>query len=321
MRAPSALVGGAPQIIQRKEPPVEASATALPSTLAQGLEIGADFEAVIPENSHPGHLVVVRDMTAAGTWTGSELSNTVWSSRYAALYHFNRSPWVEHDYVGPITDVKLIGPSDPIPAAAWVVELLDESDQPGALGYHEGQARVSKQGLSGTHSERGVALHPDSGEEVVVSKVFVKTSREDGAPVTEVATHELFEMAVDPYVNNENEIRKYLNTSTREWYIGEVGDPVQSRAWDVGAPEGRPCGVPEALISDFAYPAWWGQQQRRAAVCFCDDAESWDTLPLVPRLTAWEVAAGGYMSVAPEDEPTKWTQIQGAETKPGRNPE
>lgn len=288
---------------------MEASAT----PLAAGADFGADFEAVIPENSHPGRLVVVRDMTAPGSWTGKELSDTVWSSRYAALFMFNRSPWVEHDYVGPILDVKLIGPSDPIPAGAWVVELLDESDQPGALGYHEGQVRMSKEGPSGAHSERGVALHPDTGEEIVVSKVFVHTSREDGAPVTEVATHELFEMAVDPYVNNESEIRVYKNPVDGKEYIGEVGDPVQGRPWDVGAPEGRPCGVPEAQISDFAYPKWWGQEQTREACCFTEDTTLWRTIPGLPAVGEFQVAAAGYMSV--RSPGGQWEQITGSDKK------
>lgn len=280
-------------------------------TITQGLAMGDPFEAPTVENSHPAHLVVVRDMTTAGTWGPRQLANTVWSMRYAALFHFNRSPWVEHDYVGPLSDVRFLAADQAIPAGAWVVELLDESDQPGALGYHEGQARVSKQGPSGTHSERGIALHPESGEEIVVSKVFVKTSREDSAPVTEVATHELFEMAVDPYVNNEAEIRVYTNFADGKEYIGEVGDPVQGRPWDVGAPEGRPCGVPEAQISDFAYPAWWGQEQTRTACCFTEDTTQWQTIPGLPNVGEFQVAAAGYMSV--RSPGGQWEQVTGSD--------
>jgi hypothetical protein len=280
--------------------------------------LGSDFAAPAPvANGHSAHLFVVKDGTSPGTWTGTQLRDTVWSTRYAGLFMFNRSPWVEHGYVGPIEDVTLLAPGEALPAGAWVIELLDTSDQPGALGYHEGQAHISKAGPSGVHSERGVALHPATGEEMVVMKVFIKTSREDGALSTEVVTHELFEAAVDPYVNNESEIRAYKNPADGKEYIGEVGDPVQARAWDVGAPEGRPCGVPEAMISDFADPGWWGQEQRRTAVCFTDDAEEWKTLPNVPRLKAFEVGAGGYMSVrAPGGQ---WEQVRGAETKPGPN--
>lgn len=278
--------------------------------------LGSDFEAIVPANSHAAHEIIVKDGTSPGTWTGDQLANTVWSARYAALFMFNRSPWVEHDYVGPVSDVKL---GAPIPAGAWVLELLDTSDQPGALGYHEGQSRISKAGPSGVHSERGIALHPATGAEIVVMKVFVKTSREDGVPATEVVTHELFEAAVDPYVNNESEIRVYTNPANGKEYIGEVGDPVQSRAWDVGAPEGRPCGVPEAMISDFAYPAWWGQPQTRSGTCFTEDTGEWVKAPELPPVPPFTVAVGGYMSVrSPGGE---WEQIAGEKAPRGANPE
>jgi hypothetical protein len=264
--------------------------------------LGSLFEA--PADAHSGHTVCVIDKTSAGTWTGTQLRDTVWSARYAALFFHNRSPWVEHGYVGPIADVVLLSPTpvegiptvSEIPAGAWIAELADTSDQPGAIGYHEGQARVTKAGPSGAHAERGVALHPATGEETVLMRNFVATARQDSVYVTEVITHELFEAAVDPYVNNDSEIRVYLNPADGYEYIGEVGDPVQERAFDVGAPEGRPCGVPEAYVSDEAYPGWWGQEQRRPAVCFTQDAESWVTLPSVEQIVAFQVATGGYMS-------------------------
>jgi hypothetical protein len=293
--------------------------------------LGSALEAPIVENSYPSHVIVVRDGTSPGTWTGEsvdyglgasgpkQLLDTVWSMKYAALFMFNRSPWVEHDYVGPVADVRLLAPNDPIPAGAWVLELLDTSDQPGALGYHEGQAHVSKTGPSGVHSTRGIAIHPATGEEIVVMKAFVKTTREDSVPVTEVATHELAEAAVDPYVNNESELRVYKNPADgREW-LGEVGDPVQSRAFDVGAPEGRPCGVPEALISDWVYPEFFGQPQTRQATCFTEDATQWQTLPGLPVVPEFTIAAGGYASTrAPGGQ---WEQRQGEKTPKGPNPE
>lgn len=258
----------------------------------------------IPENSHTARHIVIKDSCSPGTWTGDQLKNTVWAARYASLYYFNRSPWVEHNYVGPVVDVKLLAPGAPIPAGAWVIELLDVSDQPGALGYHEGQAHVSKQGPSGVHSERGIALHPDSGTEIVVAKVFVHTSREDGVPATEVLTHEEWEMLVDPYVNNESEIRAYTNPADGKEYIAEVGDPVQERAWDVGAPEKRACKVPEALIADCAYPKWWGQEQTRPFTSLAEE------FGLAPALAPFELAPGGYMSV--RDPGGEWTQIYGS---------
>jgi hypothetical protein len=286
--------------------------------------LGIELEAIVPQNSHPQHTIVVIDKTSPGTWTGptvdygigapgpKQLQDTVWSSKYAALYFHNRCPWVEHDYCGPIADVKLLGPSDAIPAGAWVCELADTSDQPGAIGYHEGQARVSKQGPSGAHSERGIALHPATGEEMVLMRTFVKTAREDSVYVTEVVTHELFEAAVDPYVNNESEIRFYNNPADGKDYIGEVGDPVQARARDVGALEGRPCGVPEAFISDEAYPGWWKQEQTRHATSLMEE------FGLAPRLEPFVISPGGYMSV--RSPGGQWEQIFGEKAKHEPNP-
>lgn len=271
--------------------------------------LGEHFDVEIPENSHPAISIAVIDGTSPGTFTAEQLGNTVWALRYQALFHYNRSPWVERDYSAPIADVKLV-PAASIPAGAWVIELLDTSDQPGAIGYHEDKGRVSKTGLSGVHSTSGVGIHPATGEQIPISKVFCKTAKEDNVPITEVGSHEMLEMAVDPWVMNESEIRVYTNPADGKEYIGEVGDPVQERAHDVGAPEGRPCGVIEALVSDFAYPAWWGQPQRRSAVCFCDDAESWKTLPSVPHLQPFELAPGGYMSV--REPGGEWTQIYGS---------
>lgn len=289
----------------------------LTSTIAEGLKLGDSFEATLPEDEHTPHTVCVIDKTSPGTWTGDQLRDTVWSTRYAALYFFNRCPWVEAAYVGPVADVVLLSASpvagiptvSGIPAGAWICELADTSDQPGAIGYHEGQSRTTKEGASGAHAERGIALHPATGQETVLMRNFVKTAREDNVYVTEVITHELFEARVDPYVNNEAEIRAYPNPADGKEYIGEVGDPVQERAVDVGAPEGRPCERPEALITDWAYPKWWGQPQSRAATCFTEDETLWKRLPALPSIAPFQIAAGGYMSVRTPGQ--EWEQING----------
>lgn len=264
-------------------------------------ELGSHLEADLPPSEHDAHTIVVIDKTSPGTWTGEtvtypgigtgpkQLLDTVWSMKYAGLYFHNYGPWVEHGYVGPIADVRLLAEGEVLPAGAWIHEFADASDQPGAIGYHEGQSRTTKKGGSGAHAERGVVLHPATNEETVLMRSFVVTAREDGVYVTEVATHELFEAAVDPFVNNEDEIRVYLNPADGKEYIGEVGDPVQERAFDVGAPEGRPCGVPEAYVSDEAYPAWWGQEQTRSFTSLAEE------LGQAPRVEPFELAPGGYM--------------------------
>lgn len=270
--------------------------------------LGESFTAVIPENSHPAISITVANLTTPGTFTPEQEHNLVWSLKYQALYHYNRSPWVERDYSAPVADVRLLAPGEAPPAGSWHVELLDTSTEPGALGWHEDEAHASKTGPSGAHSLRGLA----AGTETPLSKVFCKTSREDGVNPSEVASHEINEMMVDPWVTNEAEIRVYTDPANGKEYIGEVGDPVQGRGYDVGLPEGRPCKVPEAIVADFALPAWWGQPQRRLATAFCSDTESWTgaTVP-APNLAPFELAPGGYMSVRVKGG--EWEQIFGAD--------
>lgn len=276
-----------------------AAAVEAPSRIAHGLLIGEPFATPIPRNSHPAVLVTVVDRTVAG-FTPKQLGDLVWAMRYHALYTYNRSPWVERDYSAPVQNVILLGAKDPIPLNSWHVELLDTSTEPGALGWHEDESHASKVGPSGLHSARGLA----AGTETPLSKVFVKTSREDGVAPSEVCGHEINEMLVDPWVMNEAEIRVYVNPVTGLEYIGEVGDPVQGRGYDVGAPEGRPCKVPEAVVADIAYPSWWAQPQTRP---FTSSAAEFG---LTVNLPAWTLAPGGYMSIRKPGG--SWEQIFGS---------
>jgi hypothetical protein len=60
----------------------------------------------------------------------------------------------------------------------WWIVFLDDSDQAGALAYHD----LTTEGLP-------------------LSKVFVRTIQADNASVSVGATHEMCEMAVDPWLN------------------------------------------------------------------------------------------------------------------------
>jgi len=217
-------------------------------------------------------ILTVEDKTSAGTLSPTQLRDIVWGLNYQALYHYARSPWVEHGYAPPAHVVQLPDGAKP-PVGAWNIILMDTSDQAGALGYHEDEA----------------------GTEIPFSDVFVKTAREDGAEPSEVASHEMLEMLVDPEVAN---VRKVLNHATKEFYIVEVADPVQGCGYDVGAPEGRHCGV---VVADFVFPAWFGMAQTRPDLSFRDSISQPFTL-----------AQQGYISVAPEAEPGNWSQVFGA---------
>src|SRR5438552_13701576 len=71
-------------------------------------------------------------------------------------------------------DVVPIKRSGIAPHGSWPINILDDSDVQGALGYHEYTSRGPK------------------------SKVFARTSLYAGVPWSSVASHELLEMLADP---------------------------------------------------------------------------------------------------------------------------
>src|SRR5438309_10173156 len=107
-----------------------------------------------------------------------------------------------------------------------MLHLLDNSDQQGALGYHD-----------------------EDGNEVPYARVFVETTQQAGDSVSECASHELLEMMADPNVN-----LCAINQQGNRLYAVEVGDPVQGTGYDVGAPEGKTVGI---QVANFALPSYF----------------------------------------------------------------
>jgi hypothetical protein len=134
---------------------------------------------------------------------------------------------VDNDF-GPAWDLPAqltFVPSDgsvPVPAGAWSLFLLDNSDQQGALGYHG----IDANGLP-------------------FAKAFVADDIAAGFSPTVTITHELFEMLVDPYI----QLLAGDPTQGQPVPVYEVGDPVEADANGYTRN-----GV---LISDFATPAWF----------------------------------------------------------------
>ena len=107
---------------------------------------------------------------------------------------------------------------------AWLVVVGDDSDQVGALGYHE----ITNAGQP-------------------LGKVFAKTDKDNGLSWTVTASHELLEMLADPWAclcayGVDGKVRAY-----------EVCDPVE--ADDLGySVDG---GFGDVRVSDFVTPAWF----------------------------------------------------------------
>ena len=159
-------------------------------------------------------------------------------------------------------DFVFVSKGQKAPPGAWWLVFLDDSDQGGALAYHD-------------LTDAGLPL----------SKVFVKSILQDNASVSVGATHELCEMAVDPWLNSA-----YQDLHGVFW-AGEVCDPVEDDqyGYEIG-------GV---LVTDFVTPNWFGHQHAQVQIDFKGHAA-----------VAFEVLSGGY---AQKFDPQQgWQQVTGS---------
>ena len=110
------------------------------------------------------------------------------------------------------------------PAGAWWLVVFDNSDQPGALGYHD---------------------LTDEGRPL--AKVFAGTDIAHGLSWTVTMSHELLEMLADPDIDMT--VFYQSSASGGRLYAYEVCD----------APEADKYGyeIDGVLVSDFVYPAWF----------------------------------------------------------------
>ncbi|MDR6376093.1 hypothetical protein [Paraburkholderia caledonica] len=154
-------------------------------------------------------------------------------------------------------------PAGHAPAArTWWLVFLDDSDQAGALAYHD----LTNDGFP-------------------ISKVFVKTILAAKSSVSVGATHELCEMAVDPWLNSA-----YQDPKGTFW-AGEVCDPVEDDQYGYS--------IGTTLVTDFVTPNWFAHQHAQTAMDLKGHARS-----------AFEVLSGGY---AQKFDPTHgWQQVTGS---------
>jgi hypothetical protein len=145
---------------------------------------------------------------------------------------------------------------------AWWIVFLDNSDQAGALAYHD----LTNEGLP-------------------LSKVFVKTIQADNASVSVGATHEMCEMAVDPWLNSA------YQDSRGVFWAGEVCDPVEDDQY------GYKIGT--VLVTDFVTPNWFAHLHSQGSLDLKGHV-----------LAPFEVLTGGY---AQKWDPHRgWVQITGS---------
>jgi hypothetical protein len=113
--------------------------------------------------------------------------------------------------------------SNPTPGA-WLLGIFDNSDQAGALGYHE----LSPQGTP-------------------LAKVFAGSDKQAGLNWTVTSSHELLEMLADPDIDLTVFVQP--NTSTGTIYAYEVCDACESDSFGYS--------IDGTLVSDFVFPSWF----------------------------------------------------------------
>lgn len=130
---------------------------------------------------------------------------------------------VAHDWAplwGSSAQVRFF-PKGQQPSDAWWLACFDDSDQAGALGYHD----VTPAGLP-------------------LGKAFVGTDLKYGAAPSVTMSHELLEMLGDPEINLTAQV------GNAEFWAYEVCDAVEADALAYQID-----GVP---VSDFVTPSWFG---------------------------------------------------------------
>jgi hypothetical protein len=152
-------------------------------------------------------------------------------------------------------------------AGAWWVVFLDDSDSADALAYHD----LTTEGLP-------------------ISKVFVKTLRADRSSISVGATHEICEMAVDPWLNSAYQDQRNM------FWAGEVCDPVEADryGYDIG-------GV---LVTDFVTPDWFAHEHGHTQPIL--DFKNYVRKP-------FEILSEGYAQKFEHNR--GWIQMNGAQTR------
>jgi len=152
--------------------------------------------------------------------------------------------------------------NETVPAETWWLVFLNDSDQARALAYHD----LTSDGFP-------------------LSKVFVKTILSESASISVGASHELCEMAVDPWLNGAYQDDRGV------FWASEICDPVEDDRYGYL--------IDGVLVSDFVTPNWYGHKFSKGPIDFKGYA-----------LAPFEVLSGGY---AQRFADSGWVQVTGSQ--------
>ncbi len=135
------------------------------------------------------------------------------------------------------------------PTGTWWLTILDDSDQAGALGYHD--------------------LTPDG---LPVGKVFAGTDLKYGTQWTVTASHELLEMLADPNINLTVFVQN--DQSTGILYAYEVCDACET--------DNLGYQIDNIQLSDFVFPSWFENFRTPGSTQFDQTKQIQGPLQLLP---------------------------------------
>jgi hypothetical protein len=125
--------------------------------------------------------------------------------------------------------LQFVGQGQQPAVGAWQLVVLDDSDQAGALGYHEVQGDLPY----------GLA--------------FAKSDIEDGLQPSVTVSHELLEMLLDPWI-----FSVVLLDHGGGTVFGNGGVMLAEEVCDAVEADNYGYQIDGVLVSDFVTPAWFG---------------------------------------------------------------
>jgi len=161
------------------------------------------------------------------------------------------------------------------PANTWWLTILDDTDQAGALGYHD--------------------LTPDG---LPIGKAFAGTDLKYGTQWSVTASHELLEMLADPNINLTVFVQN--DQSTGILYAYEVCDACEGDqfAYQIG----------KVLVSDFVFPSWFESFRTMGSTQFDQTKQIQNPLQLLAGgyIGVFDVNSGsGWQQQTAEKKPTE----------------
>src|SRR5437764_11047716 len=201
-------------------------------------------------------------MNASKTLNDTEVSNALKALQTQVSRDF-APVW------GVDANLTFYGQGQNVRSGSWWLVALDNSDQAGALGYHD----LTTEGLP-------------------LGKIFAASDRQAGLQWSVTASHELLEMLVDPDINLTTFVEDASGRGGGRLYAYEVCDACEADefGYDING----------TLVSDFVYPPWFESFRTQGSTQF--DKQGRIEQP-------FQLLTGGYIGIYDVLTGSGWQQL------------